>query len=153
MRTRQYKVILNDEEKQYLQKYVRSGKRTASSITRVRILIMASEPKSDEEISKALSVCTTTVFNIRKRYNTEGMQEVVKGKASPGRPSGLDMKAEATMIAIACSQAPEGYAGWTMQMIADKMIELTVVETISDETVRRHLKKAKSSRGSRSSGV
>jgi transposase len=153
MRTQKRTVHLTDEQTKELKHYIRSGKQNARNITRARILIMCSENKIDTEICNTLKVCPATVYNTRKRFREEGLLATLQGYSSPGKQSKLDGKAEAAMVAIACSQAPAGHNNWTMQLIADKMIELSIVETISDETVRRHLKKTKLSHGRRSNGA
>ena len=142
MPKKQYYVTLTSAQKEELEKYIRSGKHTARNITRARILLLSSDNKIDKEISKALQVCMATVYNTRKRFYEEGMTSTLNGYSSSGKPPKLDAKGEATLIAIACSEAPIGKTRWTMQMIADKLVELKVVDSISDETVRKHLKKA-----------
>jgi transposase len=153
MRTKKIVVHLDDEQKKELEHYIRAGKQTARNLTRARILLMASEDRSNEEISKTLGTCLATVYNTINRYNKEGLKFTLKGNASPGKPTKINGKVEATMVAIACSKAPEGHDHWTMQLIADKLVSLEVIESVSDETVRRHLKKTKLSLGRKNNGA
>jgi transposase len=153
MRQRKVNVHLTDELKDELNHFIRSGKQAARNITRARILLMASDDKRYEEISKILGTCLACVYNTINRFNKEGLPFTLKGNASPGKPTKIDGKIEATMVAIACSKAPEGHDHWTMQLIADKLVELEVIESVSDETVRRHLKKTKLNLGRKNSGV
>src|SRR5262249_59582027 len=107
------------------------------------------------KIADALEVSVATVERVRQRFVEQGF-EAALGRKPQGRPSRerkLDGAAEARLVALACSRPPEGRACWTMQLLADKLVELEVVDAVSDETVRRTLKKTRSSRGSRSSGA
>jgi transposase len=99
-----------------------------------------------------VGVGVATVERIRKRFVLEGLEEALAEKARPKKTPKLDGRAEALLLALACSDAPTGRESWSMQMLADKLVELGAVESISDETVRRTLKKARPSRGSASSG-
>lgn len=148
-----YHISLTDEEREFLKKYIGTGKRTARNITRARILLLSSEGKKGSEIVKALDICSATVCNIRKRFIENGLHFALEGKPFPGQPPKFDGKSQAMLIAVACSAPPEGYTSWTMQMIADKMVEIGTVESVSDETVRKYLKKVKSNRGREDSGV
>ena len=89
----------------------------------------------------------TTVERVRKRFVEEGLEEALSERPRPGATRKLDGHQEAYLVALACSDPPEGKKRWTMQMLADKLVRLEVVEEISDETVRRTLKKGASSRG------
>ena len=100
-----------------------------------------------------LPVCRATLYNWRKRLAEEGLEAALHDRPRPGARPKLDAKGEATLIALACSDPPEGRECWTMQLLADRLVELGVVEAISDETVRRTLKKTRLSPGRRSSGV
>jgi len=152
-RPKHYVVRLNDEERHALNTLLRKGHAKARTLTRARILLLSDEGKTDPAIADALKVNPQTVRNIRKRFAEEGLHAALTERPRPGAQRKLDTKQQAFLIALACSAPPEGRACWTMQLLADKLIELGVVATISDETVRRTLKKTRSSRGRSSSGV
>lgn len=136
-------VKLNEHERQYLQKTVESGKDKARKITRCRILLLTDEAKgkTDEEISDALGVCLATIFNIRRRYCKGGLERAIGEAARSGQPPKFKGKSMAKITAIACSKPPEGHARWSLRLLADRVIELNIVETISHQSVRNILKK------------
>ena len=103
----------------------------------------------DSRIAKAVEVSTDTIARIRERFVEQGLEAALvrKKQDQPSREPVLDGRAEAKLIALACSAAPAGRDTWTMQLLADKLVELKVVDSVSDETVRRVLKKTRSSRG------
>lgn len=136
-----YHVNLNEAERAELCKLVKKGKRAARTITRARILLLADQGHKDEEIIKSLQVGRATVERIRKKFIEGGMEFAINERPRLGGKPMLDNKAEATLIALACSDAPEGRSEWTMQLLADRLVEMGVVDRISDETVRRYLKK------------
>lgn len=136
-----YHVTLTDEEEKTLKTLVRKGKASARKITRARILLLAHDGKKDREIIDGLQVGRATVERIRKRFIEGGVEFAINERPRPGGKHKLDTKAEATLIALACSDGPEGRSVWTMQLLADRLVELGLVESISDETVRRYLKK------------
>jgi hypothetical protein len=148
-----YKVTLTDEERQQLSALVRKGKGEARRLTRARILLMADEKQSDvawkdADIAKALGVHVSTVERIREKCVEMGVEAALNHTRPKRRRSKvLDGAAEAHLIQLACTQAPHGHERWSLQMLADKLIELAVVETISRETVRTTLKKMNSSPG------
>ena len=107
----------------------------------------------DAEVSAVLLVNAATVARARKRYVEEGLEAAINDRPWPGRERKLDGKQEAHLIAFACSAAPEGHTHWTLQLLADKVVELEFAESISLETVRQILKKTNSSPGRRKSGV
>ena len=150
---KKYHISLTDEEKEFLKKYIRTGKHPVRNVTRARILLLSSEGGKDSETVKNLGVCPATVCNIRRRFAENGLQFALIGKPFPGQPPKIDGKVQATMIAVVCSAPPEGYSSWTMRMIADKLVSLEAVDSVSDETVRQYLKKAKSNRGREGSGA
>lgn len=137
-RKQAYEVKLNDEERQELERLVKTGHRSARVIRRAQTLLWIDQGKSDKEIAEWLTVTLSTVSNTRKKWVTEG---TVEDKPRPGRPPVLDGKQEALLVALTCSDAPDGVENWTMQLLADRLVELGTVETISDETVRLRLKK------------
>lgn len=151
MRTAKYVVKLIDEEKQALETLLRKGKHSARELRRARVLLLADAGKTLKEIREATGMSNQGILNVKKRFCAEGLQ--LKEKPRPGQPKKLDSRGEQYLIALACSPAPEGRDVWTMQMLADKLVELQVVDSLSDETVRLKLKKMNSSPGSKSSGA
>lgn len=149
---KQYVVKLTEQERVQLLALTRKGKAGARRITRALVLLRADEGARDLDIVQGVGVGVATVERIRKRFVLEGLEEALSEKPRPKKTPKLNGRAEALLLALACSDAPEGRGSWSMQMLADKLIELGVVESISDETVRRVLKKARPSRGSASSG-
>jgi hypothetical protein len=117
---------------------------------RAQILLWSDSGKQDKEIIALLGCAPMTVSSTRERWVKEKRLEDLPRLGS--KPM-LDAKQESLLIALACSDAPDGRGSWTMQLLANKMVELKVVESISDETVRRTLKKTNSSRGRKSTGA
>jgi homeodomain-containing protein len=154
---KKYRVRLTDEERNHLQKLVRKGKAHVRKLLYARILLKADEdgPASwtDERIADALEVSVATVARERRRYCEEGLEIALMPK-KPGLPRRrvLDGRAEAHLIALACSNPPEGRDHWPLRLLADRMVELGYVESLSYETVRRTLKKTSSSPTSSASG-
>ena len=151
---KRYKVTLTDEERQELQALIASGKAAARKLTHARILLKADASAGgpawiDQRIVEALEVGVTTVERVRQRFVEEGVEAALSRKPQqrPRRQPKLDGRAEARRIALACSAPPEGRKQWTLRLLADRLVELEIVEAISDETVRRVLKKTRSSRG------
>ena len=153
MSKKKYVVDLKDDEKKSLFELVKKGKARARRITRARILLLADEAKTDAEIAAALKTGVATVERIRKRFVDGNMEYALNEAPRPKRGSLLDGKGHALLVATACSTPPDGRASWSMQLLADRLVELKVVDSISDETVRRSLKKTKLSRGKKNSGV
>lgn len=138
-----YHIDLNDEEYQSLLEMTKKGKIRARQMKRAMILLKAHEGLSDPQIMAALNVSRPCVERIRKRFVLGGMEKALNEDPRPGQRRKLDGRAEATLIATACSQVPEGHEHWTLRLLAGKMVELAVVDAISYETVRRTLKKTK----------
>lgn len=141
MRTRKYIVKLTDEQKEKLNNTIDKGIHSSREIKRAKILLLADQNKQDNEVAQIVGYTAQQVQNIRKRFFIEGLDSSLKEKPRPGAPRKLDDKGEAYAIAIACSNPPEGRSCWTMQMIADKLVELKYVDSISDDLVRLRLKK------------
>ena len=151
---KRYKVTLEAEERQQLQDLIAAGKAAARKLAHARILLKADAAEDgpawpDGRIAEALEVSTATVERVRQRFVEQGLEAALdrKPREQPAREIKLDGRAEARLIALACSAPPDGRAVWTMQLLADKLVELEVVDSISDETVRTTLKKMRSSRG------
>ncbi len=149
-RKQTYPVQLSEEEREQLRTMSRTGKQSVRVMQRGQILLWSDAGKQDKEIIELLGCAAMTVSSTRERWVKEKRLEDLPRKGS--KPM-LDGKQESLLIALACSDAPEGRAEWTMQVLADRLVELKVVDSISDETVRRTLKKTSSSRGKKNSGA
>lgn len=150
---KKYVVELSAEERTELELFTRRGNVSARRMKRALVLLAADDGDKDEAIAGKARVHRTTVEYLRKRFVEEGLEAALSERPRPGKMPLLDGKQEAYLVALACSAAPNGRAKWTMQLLADRMMELQVVESISDETVRRTLKKGLSSRGSARNGA
>jgi transposase len=148
-----YQVHLMDEDREKLQKYIRQGKSSARSQTRGRILLMSDSGRSDSEIVEALGVSKSTVARIRMRYCQKGLEFALNEKPRSGAPQKIGGRVKAQIVMIACSKPPEGRSKWTMRLIAGKLVELGIVDSISHMSVQRELKKTNSSRGKGCSGA
>lgn len=146
MPKKKYLVDLSAEEREQLRQLVRRGKHSSRKVTRARILLLASDGLTDEQIVDALKTGFATVERTRKRFVEEGLGCLTE-RARRGQAPKLTGKQEAHLIAIACSTPPEGRARWTLRLLADKVVELKFASTIARETVRQVLKKTNSSRG------
>ena len=143
---KKYIVRLTAEERKHLENIVSKGKRAAYKIKHANILLKtdADGPAwSDEAIAEAFSVSIGTVRNVRQRFVERGLSGALERKkqSRPSRRRILDGEKEARLLAIACTKAPEGNTRWTLQLLADEMVRLNIVESISYQTVRRTLKK------------
>jgi transposase len=145
---KKYKVTLDAEERQHLHDLIATGQAAARKLVHARILLKADAAEGgpawqDRRIADALEVSTDTVERVRQRFVELGFDAALdrKQRERPPREIKLDGRAEARLIALACSTPPDGRAVWTMQLLADKLVELEVVDSISDETVRLALKK------------
>ena len=154
MPQKKYLVTLTPEEREQLAGLLSAGKRSALTLARARILLKADQADGgpawpDERIAEALDCGVRTVERVRQRFVERGLEEALgrKKQDRPSRERKLDGRAEARLIALACSEPPDGRAAWTLQLLADKLVELRVVDSVCDETVRRALKKTRSSRG------
>jgi transposase len=143
-----YVVKLSTEEREQLGALISSGKRSAQLITKARILLKADasevgEGWTDREIAAALDVSINTVANARRQLVEEGFEATLVRKYNPNsaRPRIFDGAAEAKLIALACSPAPEGFARWSLRLLEEKVVELNIVEKASDNTIGRTLKK------------
>ncbi len=147
IRYKKYVIRLSADERQMLSKLACSGKAAARKITRARVLLKADAGEcgpgwTDQRIAEALDVGVRMIENVRRRCVEEGPHAAL-GRAWPDRPAQqkLDGAGEARLVAIACSKPPTGRSRWTMQLLADELVVLQVTDSISDETVRRTLKK------------
>ena len=150
---KKYRVTLTDEERAELQRVIRAGKGSARALAHARILLKADQAPggpawTDEAIAEAVEVSLPTIERVRQRCVEAGLGAALRPRpARAHKPRKLDGAQEAHLIALACSPPPTGREGWSLRLLADKLVELEVVADISHETVRRTLKKTNSSRG------
>jgi transposase len=151
---KKYKVTLTAEERTSLQELIAAGKASAQKLAHARILLKADAAPDgpawpDTRIAEAVEVNVTTVERVRERFVEHGLDAALdrKKQARPSRERKLDGQAEARLVALACSEPPLGRGRWTLRLLADQLVELEVVDTVSTETVRQVLKKTNSSRG------
>jgi len=148
-----YRLKLTTEERADLHALLSKGKASARTLTHARILLKADEGEtgpclSDDEIALDLDVNRSTVERVRVRGVEEGVEAALRPRPSRQlHPRKLDGIQEAHLVALACSPAPKGRARWTLRLLADKLVELEIVDDISHETVRQTLKKTNSSPG------
>lgn len=150
MPTKRRIVALTKGERKALEAFVSHGTKKARAITRARILLLLDEGRRESELTDLLGVSRGTVYNLRQKYQQKGQASILDllhDAPRSGRPITLDSRVEAKVTMIACSTPPAGRARWTLQLIADKAVELAVTESMSYESVRRVLKKTNSSRG------
>ncbi len=144
---KKYRVGLGEEERQELKALVSKGRAAAYRQTHARILLLSDEnqtegPMKDEEIARSLNVGRATVERVRRRCVEEGLERALGRKEQLNRqPKRLDGAGEAYLVALACTEPPEGRASWTLKLLADQLVECEIVERVSAETVRRTLKK------------
>ena len=141
MPRKMYLINLSDDDREKLEQMTRKGSLKARQFKRAMILLKANEGLSDPQIMAALNVSRPCVERIRKRFVSDGIERALNEDPRPGQKRKLDGRAEATLIATACTEAPAGHEHWTLRLLADKLVKLQVVDTISYETVRRTLKK------------
>jgi len=148
MSHKKYIVNLTEEEVKELEATIKTGKHSARKLTHARILLQTHEGKSDLSIAENLRVNISTVERTREKFvESVNLEEALKARPHPPKPRKLNSNAEAFLVATACADAPEGRVKWTMQLLADRLVEMQIVESISDETVRKTLKKTRLSLG------
>jgi transposase len=157
---KKYRVTLTTEERTQLTALLASGTASATKQAHARILLKADESEggpawADTRIAEAVEVSVATVERVRERLVEQGLDAALvrKPQARPSRLAKIDGAAEARLVTLACSKPPKGRAAWTMQLLADRLVELQVVESVSDETVRKVLKKTSLSPGNGTSGA
>jgi hypothetical protein len=143
---KKYNIGLTETERKQLKELVTKGKTEAYKIKHANILLAADTNGpawSDKDIAKAFSVSTNTVASVRQRFISGGMERSLghKKQDSPSHQPIFDGEGEARLIALSCSKAPEGYNHWTLRLLAEKVVQLEIVDRVSYETVRRTLKK------------
>ena len=143
---KKWTVLLSKEQEEQLLELVTRGTASARAIRRAHTLLLAWEGKTDEEIAAVLRCSATTVAMTRQRFKERGLASL-QDRPRPGQKRKLDGRAEAHLVALACSTPPDGRAHWTMQLLADQLVTLRLVDSVSDETVRQVLKNRRSNRG------
>lgn len=147
MPAKKFRVKLTEEERDYLTQLISRGKIAARKLTHANILLHADEALetgslADRDIAKAVHISRLTVERVRKRFVEKGLDSALNPKVQKRRrPKKLDGEAEAFLIATACSSAPEGRSDWTLQLLANRLVECEIVDSISRECVRQALKK------------
>jgi len=148
--TTKYHIHLSKENRQELETLIRSGESSARTQTRARILLLTDEnqKKRTKEISSILMCSLPTITAIRKKFVEGGLENALYDKARPGAMPKITGEIEAQLTLLACSAPPEGRSRWTLQLLADKLVELKLVDSISDVAVMKRLKKTNLSLGS-----
>jgi transposase len=137
---RAQQIQLDDDQRKQLKKLISTGTGPARVLTRARILLLASQGESNQAIANALGVSWRTVIRIKSLFKDEGLA-AIQEHSRPGRPPRITGDIEAKLVTLACSKPPEGRAKWTLQLLADKMVELGYIDAISDTGVMKRLKK------------
>ena len=158
---KRYAVRLSSEDQEQLRGLIHGGRHSARVINRARILLKTDEGWSASQVVAALDTSQRTVFRTKRRYAEEGLEGVLHDHPQANRYRKLDDRGEAhpvsstgqALIALACSDAPEGHEHWTLRLLAGKVVELGLVPSLSYETVRLRLKKTPSSPGGSSNGA
>lgn len=147
---KKYVVRLEPEERRQLREVIRSGKVASYKTRRCQILLAVDESKrgqklSDRQVAETLDVSVGSIEHLRKRFVEQGLEACLQRQKQvrPSRIAMFDGEKEAQLIALACSKAPESRERWSLRLLADKVVELRIVETTSHETVRRTLKKTR----------
>lgn len=146
-------IELSKSDKSSLTLILTKKETSAREQTRARILDLLARQEHPERIAALLDVGIATVYNIQRRFLEDGFEAALADKPRSGKPSVIKPEAKAKITALACSDAPEGHARWTLRMLADKAIEMNFVERVSHTEVGRILKKTRSSRTAKNNGV
>jgi hypothetical protein len=148
---KQRHIYLTDSERTQLEQRVRSGVHAARVIARARVLLLLDRSQGDKrtlhEVAEAAMVSQGTVLNIKKRYVAGHLERALYDLPRPGAVPKIDGEVEARLTALACSDPPEGYARWTLRLLAEELVSLELVDSISHVAVGNVLKKTKSSHG------
>jgi putative transposase len=135
------RVSLKPKERRVLKGLISKGKEKVRTITRCRILLLANKGHSDSSIIEALGIARNTIRQVRARYVKEGLEAAIKERPRAGAPAKFTGRHKAKITAIACSKPPQGHSRWSLRLLADKVVELDIVEDISYKTIERTLKK------------
>ncbi len=134
-------IRLSKQEQSSLKTFFRSGSSSNRQQTRARILDLLAKQTTPPEIARLLGCSPTTVYNVKRRFLGEGLESALTERARSGAPVTISGEARARLTALACSDAPEGYARWSLRLLADKSVELGFLDTVSHQTVKEILKK------------
>ena len=148
-----YKVELTQSERSALIETSGRGKPLARTVKRALALLKADEGLLDREVAEAVSLSAATVARVRRRFVEEGLEAAINDRPRSGRERKLSGRQEAHLVAITCSNAPEGHTNWTLQLLANRVVAMEFAGSISLETVRQILKKTNSNHGRRKSGA
>jgi transposase len=155
-----YPVTLTEDQRQRLEQLTRTGKAPVSKVRHARVLLLSDGNRTGgrltrDRIAEALGMHVNTVDRLRKRFVLEGEEPALnrKVRAEPPTPAKIDGRAEAHLVAVCCSKAPEGHARWTLKLLADELKRRGLVTSVSIETVRKTLKKTNCARGASSAGA
>ena len=146
-------VRLEGAERDHLEHLIGGGKSSAQKVARARILLKVDASWGIERIVEALDTSAGTVCRTKRRYLEGGLKRALEEDPRPGHPTKLDERGEAHLMALACSQAPQGHDHWTLRLLASKVVELGLAPSMSHEGIRKRLKKTVSNRGRKRSGV
>ena len=152
MMAKRYRVTLSADERDRLERLSRQRTASVRMVRRAQALLQAADGKTDEVIAEQLRMGVATLERLRRRFVEEGLEASLRERPRPGARPKLGPKEQAFVVALACTKPPEGRHRWTMQMLADRLVELEMVPDITDEAIRLLLKRTGSSRGSTSSG-
>lgn len=146
-----FHIELDPTERRELERLIHRGRAPARQQTRVRILLLSDrsqgQKRTDAQVAEAVHCSVSTVFSIRRRYAQGGLPGALQDKGWPGAKPKLTGELEAQLTLLACSQPPPGHARWTLRLLANQLVELGYIESVSHVTVREWLKKTNSSRG------
>jgi transposase len=140
-------INLQEQERQELEQVIRKGVRSARELTRARILLLSDRGQGVGQVTEAVMCSRGTVMNVKKRYLKGGLEAALYDKPRPGAKPKITGDVEAHLIALTCSDPPEGYSRWTLRLLADQLVELELVESISHTAVGQVLKKTNSNPG------
>jgi len=148
---KKYRIQLSPEQRSKLEKLTRSGTIKVRKYKRARMLLLADEAHPDggkpvSQIAEQVGVSPSTVYRVHKRFVEEGLDSALSEKPRSGKPRTFNGMQRAQITALACSDPPEGYGRWSLRLLADKAVELGIVDSISHDTVREILKKTHSNR-------
>ena len=138
---KKHSIVLSDEQRLQLVDLVKKGKAGAREIRRAHTLLMANTGSTDEAIAKSLHISVSTVERTRKQFCLDCLSVALKERPRSGKPAKITSTAEAYLIATTCSTLPDGSARWTLKMLADKLVSLEIIDSVSTNTIGRTLKK------------
>ena len=150
---KKYLVKLAPDERAKLESLIRGGRASVRKVKRALVVLAVDDGDKDEVVAGKARVSAGTVGRIRKRFAEEGLEAALSERPRPGKTPLLDGPQEAQLLALACSPVPTGHAKWTVRLLADRLVQLDLVEAVSHQTIWRVLKKGRSNPGSASSGA